>query len=289
MTRSLPVRPEPRLVTPPGNELEAIEISLLLEAIYLHHGYDFRRYASGSLRRRLWKRAHAEGVTTISGLQERVLHDQVAMQGLLMDLSVTVTSMFRDPTFYVALREKVVPILRTYPFIRIWNAGSSTGEEVFSIAILLSEEGLYDRTRIYATDINEGVLERARTATIPLERMKGFTQNYIRAGGTSAFSEYYEVDRRHARLRRDLLDNVVFAQHNLVSDGAFNQFHLIVCRNVMIYFNKELQEQVHDLLYESLVPLGLLALGHKESLKFLRHEQLYVPLEEREKIYRRRS
>ena len=276
-------------MTPPGSDLEAMEIRLLLEAIYLHHGYDFRRYAAASLRRRLWKRAIAEGVSTISGLQERVLHDPVAMQGLLLDLSVTVTTMFRDPTFYVALREKVFPILRTYPFVRIWNAGCSTGEEVHSIAILLQEEGLYERARIYATDINEGVLDGARAATIPLERMKAFTQNYIRAGGQRAFSEYYDVERRHARLRRDLLDNVVFAQHNLVSDGPFNQFHLIVCRNVMIYFNKELQEQVHGLLYESLSPLGLLALGHKESLRFLAQEELYVALDEREKIYRRMS
>ena len=272
---------------PAQEDLESIEVELLLEAIYRHYGYDFRNYARGSLRRRLWKRAHAEGVRTMSALQERVLHDPAAMQSLLIDLSVTVTAMFRDPTFYVALREKVVPVLKTYPFIRIWNAGCSTGEEVYSMAILLIEEGLYGRSRIYATDINEGVLDRARSATIPLERMKGFTQNYIRAGGKAAFSEYYEVHGRHAHLRRDLLDNVVFAQHNLVSDGAFNQFHLIACRNVLIYFNKQLQEQVNDLLYESLVRLGILTLGHKESLKFLRQNDYYTALDEREKIYRR--
>ena len=274
------------MVTIP-DDLETIEIELLLEAIYRHYGYDFRNYARGSLRRRLWKRVHAEGLRTMSALQERVLHDPGAMQSLLMDLSVTVTAMFRDPSFYLALREKVVPVLRTYPFIRIWNAGCSTGEEVYSMAILLLEEGLYGRSRIYATDINEGVLDRARAASISLERMKGFTQNYIRAGGKRAFSEYYEVHGRHAHLRRDLLDNVVFAQHNLVSDGAFNQFHLISCRNVLIYFNKQLQEQVNDLLHESLVRLGILTLGHKESLKFLRQNDYYAALDEREKIYRR--
>jgi len=271
----------------PAGELETIEIDLLLEAMYRHYGYDFRNYARGSLRRRLWRRAHAEGVHTISGLQDRVLHNPASMQALLLDLSVTVTAMFRDPSFYVALRDKVIPVLKTYPFIRIWNAGCSTGEEVYSMAILLTEEGLYDRARIYATDINEGVLDRARSATIALERMKGFTQNYIKSGGTRAFSEYYEVHGRHAHLRRDLLDNVVFAQHNLVSDGAFNQFHLIVCRNVLIYFNKGLQEQVNDLLHESLVRLGVLTLGHKESLRFLRQNDYYTALDEREKIYRR--
>lgn len=276
----------PSLVPTP-EDLESVEIELLLEAVYRHYGYDFRNYARGSLRRRLWKRAHGEGVQTISGLQERVLHDPEVMQLLLMDLSVTVTAMFRDPTFYLALREKVIPVLRTYPFIRIWNAGCSTGEEVYSMAILLKEEGLYDRARVYATDINEGVLDRARSATIPLERMKAFTQNYISAGGRRAFSEYYEVHGRHAHLKRDLLDNVVFAQHNLASDGPFNQFHLIVCRNVLIYFNKALQEQVNDLLHDSLVRLGILALGHKESLKFLRQNDYYNALDEREKIYRR--
>jgi chemotaxis protein methyltransferase CheR len=269
------------------DDLESVEIDLLLEAVHRHYGYDFRNYARGSLRRRLWKRAHGEGVKTISGLQERVLHDPEVMQSLLMDLSVTVTAMFRDPTFYVALREQVIPVLRTYPFIRIWNAGCSTGEEVYSMAILLKEEGLYDRVRIYATDINEGVLDRARSATIPLERMKAFTKNFISAGGKRAFSEYYEVHGRHAHLRRDLLDNVVFAQHNLASDGPFNQFHLIVCRNVLIYFNKTLQEKVNDLLHDSLVHLGILGLGHKESLKFLRHDDFYRALDEREKIYRR--
>lgn len=276
-----------RVAGHPRDDLESIEMRMLLEAVYQHYGYDFRKYARGSLRRRLWRRADAEGVKTISGLQERVLHNPMAMEALLMDLSVNVTAMFRDPTFYAALRQKVVPILRTYPFIRIWIAGCSTGEEVYSIAILLKEEGLLDRSRIYATDINEHVLERANEATIPLDRMRTFTQNYQRAGGTAAFSEYYTAHRAQAHIDRDLLDNIVFAQHNLVSDRSFNEFHLIVCRNVMIYFDKELQDQVHELLFESLVKLGILALGNKESIRFSAVASRYDELDPEEKIYRR--
>lgn len=268
-------------------DLEGIEIRMLLEAIYQHYGYDFRKYARGSLRRRLWRRIDAEGVKTISGLQERVLHNPLAMDALITDLSVSVTAMFRDPTFYAVLRDRVIPILTTYPFIRIWNAGCSTGEEVYSIAIVLREVGLLDRARIYATDINEAVLEQAGEGVLPLQRMQTFTQNYLRAGGRRAFSEYYKAEGSLARVDPTLLDNVVFAQHNLVSDGSFNEFHLIVCRNVMIYFDKELQEQVHELLHASLTNLGILALGNKESIRFSNVSSLYEELDGDEKIYRR--
>ena len=278
--------PEPAS-TSPRQDLESIEIRMLLEAVYQQYGYDFRKYARGSLRRRLWRRADAEGVKTISGLQERVLHNPVAMEALLMDLSVNVTAMFRDPTFYVSLRRNVVPILKTYPFIRIWNAGCSTGEEVYSIAILLQEEGLLDRARIYATDINERVLERADEGIIPLDRMRTFTQNYQRAGGSEVFSQYYKAQGTRAHIERDLLRNVVFAHHNLVSDRSFNEFHLIICRNVMIYFDKELQDEVHGLFLESLVKLGILALGNKESIRFSSVAPHYEELDAEEKIYRR--
>ena len=271
----------------PRGDLESIEIRMLLEAIYQHYGYDFRKYARGSLRRRLWRRADAEGVKTISGLQERVLHNPLAMDALITDLSVNVTAMFRDPTFYAAVREKVVPILSTYPFIRIWNAGCSSGEEVYSIAIVLREAGLLERSRIYATDINEAVLERAGDGVLPLERMQTFTHNYLRSGGTRAFSEYYKAEGSRARIDPTLLDNVVFAQHNLVSDGSFNEFHLIVCRNVMIYFDRELQEEVHELLHDSLTQLGILALGSKESIRFSNVDSHYEELDPDEKIYRR--
>jgi chemotaxis protein methyltransferase CheR len=226
-------------------------------------------------------------VTTISGLQERLLHDPQVMEKLLLDLSVNVTAMFRDPTFYLAFREHVVPLLRTYPFTRIWVAGCSTGEEVFSLAILLAEEGLYDRTRIYATDINEVVVEQAKRAVFPLDKMQEYTQNYIRAGGDRSFSEYYTARYEGALFARTLLDNVVFAQHNLVSDRAFNEFNVVLCRNVMIYFDRSLQNRVHELFYESLEMFGVLGLGQKESLTFTPREACFDELDGRERLYKK--
>ena len=269
--------------------LERIEIELLLEALHRHYGYDFRSYAYASLKRRLWKYAEAEGVTTISGLQDRVLHDATAMERLLMSLSVNVTAMFRDPGFYRAFREKVIPLLRTYPFVRIWHAGCATGEEVYSMAILLQEEGLYDRTRIYATDINEVLLHKAREGIFPLDKMQEYTRNYLRAGGTHSFSGYYTAAYDGALFSPALRRNVVFAQHNLVTDRSFSEFNVILCRNVMIYFDRELQSRVHQLFYESLPVYGILALGSKESLRFSPVEDHYEELSEREKIYRKVS
>jgi len=267
--------------------LEQVEIDLLLEGVFRHYGYDFRAYAPASLRRRIWKRIRAETLDSVSALQQRVLHDPEAMDRLLMDLSVSVTAMFRDPSFYVVFRERVVPLLRTYPFIRIWHAGCSTGEEVYSLAILLHEEGLYDRARIYATDINEVVLQTARARIYPLDKMREYTQNYQRAGGTSAFSEYYTAAYDGALFAPALARNVIFAQHNLVTDRSFSEFNVILCRNVMIYFNRTLQEQVHDLFYESLPTYGVLALGRKETLRFSRLEDRYDVLSASEKIYRK--
>jgi chemotaxis protein methyltransferase CheR len=209
------------------------------------------------------------------------------MERLLLDLSINVTAMFRNPGFYTAFRRKVVPMLRTYPFTRIWIAGCSTGEEVYSLAILLQEEDLYDRTRVYATDINEAVLERARGGVFPLDKMREYTQNYINAGGSRAFSEYYLAKYDGAQFQRTLVDNVVFAQHNLVSDRSFNEFNVIVCRNVMIYFDRMLQERVHRLFYDSLVTFGVLGLGHRESIRQSPYEDRYEELEPTEKLYRK--
>jgi chemotaxis protein methyltransferase CheR len=275
--------------TPPGYspELERVEVEVLLEAMYRHYGFDFRSYAFSSLKRRLWKRIGAEGLATVSQLQDRVLHDPEAMEQLLLDLSINVTTMYRDPGFYAAFRAEVVPLLRTYPFLRIWHAGCSTGEEVFSMAILLQEEGLYDRARIYATDINEVVLQRARAGIFPLEKMKEYTENYLKAGGTRSFSEYYTAMYDGALFNTSLTKNVVFSQHNLVTDGSFAEFHVILCRNVMIYFDRELQNRVHDLFYQSLVQLGVLCLGNKETIRFTRYEEQYEALNLKEKIYRR--
>jgi chemotaxis protein methyltransferase CheR len=268
-------------------EVEALEVELLLEAIYRRYGFDFREYAPASLKRRLWRRIRLEQLETVSALQERILHDPAVMERLLLDLSVNVTAMFRDPSFYLSFRKKVVPLLRTYPFTRIWVAGCSTGEEVFSLAILLSEEGLYERTRVYATDINEVVLERAKNGVFPLDKMQEYTQNYIRAGGDRSFSEYYVARYDGALFARSLLDNVVFAQHNLVSDRAFNEFNVILCRNVMIYFDRSLQNRVHDLFYDSLEMFGVLGLGHKESLRFTPQEGSFDELDARERLYRK--
>jgi chemotaxis protein methyltransferase CheR len=268
-------------------DVEDIEVALLLEAIYRRYGFDFREYAPASLKRRLWRRAHGEGVETISALQDRILHDPACMERLLLDLSINVTSMFRDPGFYAAFREKVVPLLRTYPFTRIWVAGCSSGEEVYSLAIVLDEEGVLDRTRIYATDINEAVLERARLGVFPLDKMQEYTHNYLEAGGSRAFSEYYLADYDGAVFDRRLVENAVFAQHNLVSDRAFNEFHVIVCRNVMIYFDRPLQERVFRLFHESLARFGVLALGQKETIRLSGFAGSYEELDGRVKLWRK--
>lgn len=229
----------------------------------------------------------AEGLGSVSELQGKVLHDIRALGRLVGDLSVNVTSMFRDPEFYRAFRAKVIPLLKTYPFVRVWAAGCATGEEVYSLAILLDEEGLYERTRIYATDMNDAVLERARNGVVPLAKMQEYTENYIRAGGTRAFSEYYQAGGDGVRLAPDLTENIVFAQHNLVSDHAFNEFNVIMCRNVMIYFGTTLQERVHDLFYGSLAMFGILGLGHRESLRFTSHSQHYEEVDAENKLYRK--
>jgi chemotaxis protein methyltransferase CheR len=269
------------------DDVDEIELALLLEGVYRRYGFDFREYAPASLRRRVWRRVHAEGVTTISALQDKLLHDPACMERLLLDLSINVTAMFRDPTFYVAFRRNVVPLLRTYPFTRIWVAGCSTGEEVYSLAILLDEEGVYERTRIYATDINESVLQRARAGVFPLDKMREYTENYIKAGGKRAFSEYYLAKYDGAQFQHSLVENVVVAQHNLVSDRSFNEFNVIVCRNVMIYFDRALQDRVHRLFYESLVTFGVLALGAKESIAFSPFEDRYDDLDASERLYKK--
>ena len=268
---AVPVTPGKSLSGPPvtySSDLERLEIELLLEGVFRHYGFDFRSYAYASIRRRLWKRLEAEGLHAISELQALVLHDAEAMERLLLDLSVNVTAMFRDPGFYLAFREIAIPLLKTWPFIRIWHAGCSTGEEVYSMAILLQEEGLYDRSRIYATDINDVVLQQAKAGIFPLNRMQEYTENYIRAGGKRSFSEYYTAKYDGALFSPSLTRNVVFSQHNLVTDRSFAEFNVIFCRNVLIYFDRELQDRVHGLFYESLAMFGILALGAKESLRF---------------------
>ena len=270
-----------------ARDLERIEVDLLLEGIFRHYGFDFRSYAYSSLKRRLWKRITAEGLRSVSELQDRVLHDPAMMEKLLLDLSINVSAMYRDPSFYRSFREHVVPILRTYPFFRLWHAGCSTGEEVYSMAILLEEEGLYERARIYATDINEVVLHTAKSGIYPVDKMQEYTQNYLRAGGTRSFSDYYVAKYDAAIFSSSLTRHVVFSQHNLVTDRSFAEFNVILCRNVMIYFDRQLQDRVHQLFYDSLVPFGFLGLGSKESIKFSKYENCYEEIAPRDKIYRR--
>ena len=267
--------------------LERIEVELLLEAIHRRYGHDYRSYAYSSMRRRVWRRIREEGLSSITALQERVLHDPDAMQRLLLDLTIGVTAMFRDPKFFIAFRSHAIPLLQTYPFIRIWHAGCSTGEEAYSMAILLEEDGLLERARIYATDINDVSLQQARTGRLPLERMKEYTQNYLRAGGMRSFCEYYTASDNVAELRPSLGERIVFAQHNLVTDGSFSEFNVILCRNVLIYFNRTLQQHVHALFHTSLAMFGLLALGSKESLKFTSYDSCYEQVCKTGKIYRK--
>lgn len=274
-------------VTQQTQSVEEIELNLLLEGIYRQYGFDFRNYALASLRRRVANFMRKENVSSISLLQDRILHDRTWVERFLYSLSVNVSAMFRDPHFYRAFRKDVVPFLKTYPFIRIWQAGVSMGEEVYSLAILLQEEGIYDRCRIYATDINDAVLKKAKDGIYAIELMQAYTSNYIKAGGLRSFSDYYTAAYDRVILKSSLRENVVFAQHNLASDASFNEFHVILCRNVMIYFNADLQAQVHHLLHDSLVMFGVLGLGAKETMRFSPQEHTYEEIDHAAKLYRR--
>ncbi|WP_322907779.1 protein-glutamate O-methyltransferase CheR [Paenibacillus campi] len=268
-------------------EREHIEIDLLLEGIHRLYGYDFRNYARASLTRRIWHHVHSEKLSSISALQERVLHDRSCFERFVQNLSIPVTEMFRDPHLFRMFREKVVPLLRTYPYIRIWHAGCSTGEEVYSMAILLHEEGLLDKARIYATDMNNRSLQQAREGVFGIERMQLYTKNYLDAGGTRSFSEYYTARYQSVIFQPFLRKHIIFAEHNLATDRSFNEFNVILCRNVMIYFDDKLRERVHGLFHESLSRFGILVLGSKESMQFTGYSDSYEPLDRVEKVYRK--
>lgn len=268
-------------------DFEAIELELLLEAIHRRYGFDFRDYAASALRRRLRRRAHAEHVDSLSELQGLLLRDPACMERLLLDLSVNVTAMFRHPPFFAAFRTKVVPLLRERPFTRIWCAGCATGEEVYSLAILLHEEGLLERCRIYATDINAYALEAAEAGVVPIRRMQEYTENYLRSGGAGEFSRYYVAAYDAARFNPELVGNVVFSQHNLATDPAFAEFHVIVCRNVLIHFDTPLQHRVTELFSDSLTSDGVLGLGRRETVRFTPVADKFAPLAADERIYRK--
>lgn len=268
-------------------DLEDIEIDLLLEGLYSAHGFDFREYSRASIKRRILEMMRTENLGTVSALQARVLHDAACLDRFLLGLSVHATTMFRDPSFYLTFRKRVVPLLRTYPTVQIWVAGCSTGEEVYSLAILLQEERLYEKCRIYATDISPAVLRRARDGIFPLAAMRNYTNNYQQAGGASEFSDYYTAQYDSVLFSSALKSNVVFSEHNLATDGSFNEFQVILCRNVMIYFNKDLQARVHNLFYDSLSMFGVFGLGNKESLKFTPRAAFYEHLNDKDKLFRK--
>jgi chemotaxis protein methyltransferase CheR len=264
-----------------------IELKMLMEAIYLKYSYDFRDYTGASQKRRVQHAMREMGCDTISKLQSRVLHEPSAFSELLQYLTIPVTEMFRDPTYYAALREHVMPVLSTYPSLKIWVAGCSTGEEVYSLAILLKEEGLLERSIIYATDINPQSLEKAKKGVFPLENMRAYTENYQAAGGRRAFSDYYTAAYNAALFDRSLAENVTFADHSLATDAVFAETQFISCRNVMIYFKKKLQERALGLFHESLCHRGFLGLGSKESIDFSAYGPLFEPIVKRERLFRK--
>ena len=270
-------------------ENEKIEIDLLLEAIYKKYHYDFKDYSRAHLKRRLKYRLKISGLENFSQMMHKVLYDKTFFETVLLDLSINVTEMFRDPSFYLAIREKVIPRLKRHSFIKVWHAGCSTGEEVYSMAILLKEEGLYEKTQIYATDFNTLVLEKAKHAIYPIELVKDYTANYQRAGGLNSFADYYSARYDSVILHPSLKERIVFADHNLVTDGVFGEMNMILCRNVLIYFTRNLQGRVIKLFLDSLAPSGFLCLGTKESLQLSPYSRHFVPLVEKEKIYQRKA
>ena len=261
------------------------DLKAMLAAVRDVYGYDFTQYAEASIRRRSLYFMNSRNITTIQELSDLLLQDETIFEDFVRSLSVTVTEMFRDPAFYVSLRTKVINRLATYPFIKVWVAGCATGEEVYSIAILLKEEGLLSRSLIYATDINQHSLHQAKTGIFPMDLMKSYTTNYQNSGGKRDFSEYYVAQYNAALFERSLRNNIVFAPHNLASDQSFNEFHLILCRNVLIYFNQELQNKVMSLFYESLCTFGILGLGTKESLLFTDKQDRFEAIDRKQKVF----
>jgi len=270
-------------------QIEDIEQQLLLDAIYHHYHYDFRAYAQASLKRRLHSALAQFGCKTLSQLQDRVLHEPAGFTGQLQYLTVQVSDMFRYPSYFLALRTEVVPILRTYPSIKVWVAGCSTGEEVYSLAILLHEEGLLDRTLIYATDINPHALRAAEQGVFDLDRVASFTENHVRAGGRSSLSDYYTARYGRVVFDKALREHMVFSDHSLATDSVFAEVHLISCRNVLIYFERDLQNRALSLFHDALVHRGFLGLGSKESLRFSGQADHFDDFVLEDRIYRKKA
>ncbi len=269
-------------------ETSESEIPVLLYAIFQKYGYDFRQYSEAHIKRRITNRMMMAGLNHVHELQHLVLSDETFAFKLLQDLSITVTEMFRDPGFYKSLRENVIPILKTYPFIKIWHAGCATGEEAYSMSILLKEEGLYDRTTIYATDFNQRALSQAKEGIFSNRMMKEYETNYKLSGGKELFSNYYTSDNDNVIMNQSLKKNIVWANHNLVTDSVFAEVHLILCRNVLIYFDKNLQNKVQKLFFDSLITGGILCLGSKEGLRFSEFHNEYGELDTKHRIFKKK-
>jgi chemotaxis protein methyltransferase CheR len=269
-------------------KIQEIELDLLLEAIFRKYNYDFRQYSKASVRRRIQAAMGPFDVESISALQAQVLHDNTAFARLLQFLTVPVTEMFRDPHYFRAIRELVVPHLRTYPSLKIWVAGCSTGEEAYSLAILLEEEELLERTMIYATDINPQSLKKAEAGIYNLKEMAKFTDNYQKAGGKRAFSDYYTAAYDAAAFAPRLKQKILFTDHSLATDSVFSEMHLISCRNVLIYFERKLQDRAIGLFFDSLAPEGFLGIGEKESLRFSSRASEFDSIDSTSRIYRKR-
>ena len=266
-------------------EITNEELTELLVLVQVQYGYDFTGYATSSIKRRVLRFLQMANVT-LYDLKYHITNDPDFFIWFKQSLTVNVTEMFRDPHFYRKLREAVIPVLATYPVIKIWHAGCATGEEPFSMAILLHEAGLLDRARIYATDLNDANLQKAATGIIPLPAMKHYIANYQMTGGTADFADYYTARYDNAIIHNELRRNIIFSQHNLVTDYVFNEFQLICCRNVLIYFNRDLQNHVTDLFCRSMAPLGFLALGTKESLLFSEQRNKFEVVSLKDKIFR---
>jgi len=262
------------------------EITALLMLLLEQYGYDFLGYSRASVKRRILRLLSAEKFNGLTAMIQRVRLDADYARRCIEEITVNVTEMFRDASFYQCLRNTILPVLNTYPMIRIWHAGCSTGEEVYSMAILLQEENLYHKSLLYATDINPGVIEKARKGVFPISQMKMYSGNYMAAGGKEAFSKYYTANYGYARFDEKLKEKIIFATHNLVTDRSFNEFQLIVCRNVMIYFDKDLQETVLKLFDDSLESLGFLALGARETIRFSSIETRFRQVD-KERIWRK--
>jgi len=266
---------------------ENLEISLLLDAIYRKYGYDFRDYSNASIKRRILRRLSLSGLGNISEMQHKIIYDESFFTELLLDLSINFTEMFRDPSFYQTLRKKIIPKLKALPFLKIWHAGCATGEEVYSLAIVLKEEGLYDRTQVYATDFNETVIQKAKEGIYDIEKLKMYTHNYQKAGGLASFADYYTARYEYVLMKKLLKKNITFSDHNLVTDGVFGEMNMILCRNVLIYFSRELQNRVFRLFKESLRNGGFLCIGTKESIRFSNISDYFEDVSKKEKIYRK--